>query len=68
MKTISILIENSEIAGFKKACFELEIKIIKEENFTQYDKRYDIEYTTEITLFYLGSLTQHLNQSKFSLQ
>ena len=68
MNRTILLIENTDLQAFKKACIELDIRIINEENYSNSSKRIDIEYTTIITLFYLGLLTQHLNQSKFSLQ
>ena len=68
MKTTTLLIENSDLQAFKKSCFELEIKIINEINFSDYSKRIEIEFLTECSLFYLGQLTNHFNQSNFSLQ
>ncbi len=71
MKTTTLLIENTELTAFKKACFELEIKIINEINFFEYSKNtsnIEIEFLTEASLFYLGQLTQHFNQSTFCEQ
>ena len=74
MKTIKLTISKENFAPFLKAINELNdsnyitIKLLSEKDIRFEEKRVEIEYTSEQTLFYLGLLTQFYTNITFSEQ